>query len=35
MKQVQNSLTVHDNSSTLKFDKFSDFQNIISDSPHP
>ena len=33
IKQVHNSLTVHDNSWTLKFDNFSEFQNFISDSP--
>ena len=33
IKQVQNSLTVHDNSWTLEFDNFFDFQNVISDSP--
>ena len=33
IKQVPNSLTVHDNSWTLKFDNFPEFQNVISDSP--
>ena len=32
IKQVHNSLTVNDNSWTLKFDNFSEFQNVISDS---
>ena len=32
IKQIYNSLTVHDNSWTLKFDNFSEFQNVISDS---
>ena len=32
-KQVQNSLTVHDNSWTLKFHNFSEFQNVINVSP--
>ena len=36
---MHNSLTVHDNLWTLKFDKFSEFQNVISDNlsppPHP
>ena len=31
--RVHNSLTVHDNSWALKFDCFSEFQSIISDSP--
>ena len=31
--RVHNSLTVHENSCTLKFDNFSKFQNFISDSP--
>ena len=36
IKQVHNSLTVHDNLWTLKSDNFSEFQNLISDSPlHP
>ena len=35
IKQVHNSLTVHDNSWTLKFYNFSDFQDVISDSAHP
>ena len=29
---VHNSLTVHDNSWALKFDNFSEFQNVIGDS---
>ena len=33
IKQVHNSLTVHDNSWNLKFDNFSEFQNVISDNP--
>ena len=32
IKQVPNSLTVHDDSWTLKFDNFPEFQNAISDS---
>ena len=32
-KQVQNSLTVHDNSRTLKFHNFSEFQNVINVNP--
>ena len=32
IKQVRNSLTVHDNWWTLKFDNFSKLQNVISDS---
>ena len=32
IRQVLNSLTVHDNSWTLKFDNFSEFKNVISDS---
>ena len=35
IKQVHDSLTVHDNSRTLKFDNFSEFQNAISDNPPP
>ena len=31
--RVHNSLTTHGNSSTLKFDNFSEFQNVIKDSP--
>ena len=31
--RVHNSLTVHDNSWALKFSNFSEFQNVISDSP--
>ena len=34
IKQEYNLLTVHDNSWTLKFDKFSELQNVISDSSH-
>ena len=30
--RVHNSLTTHGNSSTLKFDNFSEFQNVIKDS---
>ena len=33
--RVHNSLAVHDNSWVLKFDSFSEFQNVISDSPLP
>ena len=32
IKQVHNSLTVHDNLWILKFDNFSEFQNFISDN---
>ena len=32
-KRIHNSLTVYDNSWALKFDNFSEFQNVISDSP--
>ena len=32
-KQIHNSLTVYDNSSALKSDNFSEFQNVISNSP--
>ena len=32
IRQVLNSLTVHDNSRTFKFDNFSEFKNVISDS---
>ena len=32
---VHNSLTVYDNSWALKFDNFSEFQNVISDRPPP
>ena len=38
IKQVHNSLTVHDSSRALKFDDFFEFRNLISDSPplpHP
>ena len=35
IKQVHNSLTVHENSRALKFDHFSEFQNVIGDSPSP
>ena len=36
IKQVHNSLTVHDNLWTLKFDNFSEFHNVINDSsPSP
>ena len=35
IKQVHNALTVHDNSWALKLDNFSEFQNFISDNPHP
>ena len=31
--QLHNSMTVHDNSWALKFDNFSEFQNVISDRP--
>ena len=31
--RVHNSLKVHDNSWALKFDNFSEFQNVIGDSP--
>ena len=33
--RVHNSLTVHANLWALKFDNFSEFQNVISDSLHP
>ena len=33
--QVHNLLTVHNNSWALKFDNFSEFQNVIKDSPPP
>ena len=33
IKQVHNSLTVHENSRALKFHHFSEFQNVIGDSP--
>ena len=33
IKQVHNSLTIQDNLWTLKFDNFSEFYNVISDSP--
>ena len=33
--RVPNFLTVHDNSWALKFDNFSEFRNVISDSPPP
>ena len=33
--RVHNSLTVHANLWALKFDNFSEFQNVISDSPPP
>ena len=33
IKQVHNSLTVDDNSWTLKFDNFSELQNVITDNP--
>ena len=33
IKQVHNPLTVHDNSWTLKFDNFSEFQNVITLTP--
>ena len=33
--QIFNSLIVYDNPGTLKFDNFSEFQNVISDSPTP
>ena len=32
IRKVQNSLTVHGNSRTLKFDNFSEFRSVISDS---
>ena len=32
--QTISSLTVHDNLWTLKFDNFSEFQNVIRDSHH-
>ena len=35
IKQVHNSSTVHDNLETLKFDNFSEFQNVIKDNPPP
>ena len=35
VKQIYNSFTFYGNSSTLKFDDFSEFQNIISDSNLP
>ena len=35
IKQVHNSLTVHDSSRALKFDDFFEFRNLISDSPPP
>ena len=35
IKQLHNSLAVHDNSWTSKFDNFSDFQKVISDSSPP
>ena len=34
-KQIHNSLTVHYNSWNLKFDSFSEFQSVISDSAPP
>ena len=34
-KRVHNSLTFHDNSWALRFDNFSEFQNIISDGLFP
>ena len=34
-KQIHNSLAVDDNSRALKFDNFSEFQNVISDSSPP
>ena len=33
IKQVNNSMAVHDSSWTLKFDNFTDFPNVISDRP--
>ena len=35
IKQIHNSLAVDDNSRALKFDNFSEFQNVMSDSPPP
>ena len=35
IKQVHNSLTVHENLWILKFDNFSELQNVISDNPPP
>ena len=35
IKQVHNSLTVHDSSRALKFDDFFEFRNLISDRPPP
>ena len=35
IKQIHNSLAVDDNSRALKFDNFSEFQNVISDSLPP
>ena len=35
VRQIYNPLTVHDSSWTLKFDNFSEFQNVISDSTTP
>ena len=35
IKRAHNSLSVHGNSWTLKFDNFSLFQNVINDSPVP
>ena len=32
IKQVRNSVTVYDSSWTLRFDNFSEFQNVISDN---
>ena len=35
IKQVHNTLTVHDSSRILKLDSFSEFQNVISDGTTP
>ena len=35
IKQVHYSLTAHENSWTLKFDKFTGFQNVIRDEAPP
>ena len=35
IKQVHYSLTAHENLWTLKFDKFTEFQNVITDKAPP
>ena len=35
IKQVHDSLTVHENSQVLKIDNFSEIQNVISPPPFP